>query len=282
MLVVAGTPLGNPQDASPRLRAALADADIVAAEDTRRLRRLAADLDVTLSGQVVSNWQAVERNRLAPLLEALRAGSTVVLVSDGGMPVVSDPGYLLVRAAAAEGLPVSVIPGPSAVTAALAVSGLPADRFCFEGFLARKASARRTALAALVAEARTMVFFESPRRLAGTLADMREAFGREREAVVCRELTKTYEQVVRGTLSVLADWASVEEVRGEVTLVVAGASTEGRGASGDDPTDLGPAVAEVGRRVAGGVRLSEAVADVSAERGVPRRALYQASLRERG
>lgn len=277
MLVVAGSPLGNVRDASPRFCSALAEADIVAAEDTRRLRRLASDLGVTPRGRVVSHWQAVERARLPALLEALRAGRTVLLVSDGGMPVVSDPGFVLVRAAAQEGLAVSVIPGPSAVTAALAVSGLPADRFCFEGFLPRGPAARRRELRALSPEQRTMVFFESPRRVAATLVDMAQAFGAERSAVVCRELTKTHEQVLRGSLGELVDWAHDEQVRGEVTLVVAGAAT-GAVRRDEIGADLEAASAEVARRMAQGQRRSEAVAAVAAERGVPRRSLYQAGL----
>lgn len=221
-LTVAAVPIGRPGDASPRLADALATTAVVAAEDTRRVRRLAAALGVELAGRVVSYYDAVERSREAVLLAALRDGHDVLLVTDAGMPAVSDPGYRLVAAAAAAGARVTVLPGPSAVTAALAVSGLPSDRFCFEGFPPRKAGERARRLAGLAAEPRTMVFFESPRRAAATLAELARAFGPGRRAVACRELTKTYEEIRRGTLGELAAWAT-GGVLGEVTLVVEGA-----------------------------------------------------------
>ena len=221
-VVLAGTPLGNPGDASSRLREALANSPLIAAEDTRRLRRLCADLGVETSGRIVSFFDANESSRLPLLLDALRAGEDVLVVTDAGMPSVSDPGYRLVAASAAAGIEVTVLPGPSAVLAALAVSGLPVDRFCFEGFLPRKATERGRALAALAREPRTLVFFEAPHRLAGTLSALCAAFGAQRPAAVCRELTKTYEEVRRGPLAELAAWAA-GEVRGEITLVVAGA-----------------------------------------------------------
>lgn len=223
VLVVAGTPIGDPTDASPRLREALATADVVAAEDTRRTRRLAADLDVTISGRVVSYYDAVETARLPELLDALRSGSSVLLVTDAGMPSVSDPGYRLVAAVAAEGLPVTAVPGPSAVLTALALSAMPVDRFAFEGFLPRKPGERSRALAALAHDARTLVFFEAPHRLAEMLAAMVEAFGADRPAAVCRELTKTYEEVRRAPLGELAAWAA-GGVKGEITVVVHGAA----------------------------------------------------------
>ena len=232
-VILAATPLGRPDDASARLRAALAGAPVVAAEDTRRVRRLCADLDVTPAGRIVSFFDANERSRVPQLLEALHDGQDVLVVTDAGMPSVSDPGYRLVAAAVAEGLEVTCLPGPSAVTTALAVSGLPVDRFCFEGFLPRKAGERRRALAALANEARTMVFFEAPHRLAAAVADLADAFGAERAAAVCRELTKTHEEVRRGPLRELAQWAA-GEVRGEITLVVAGAAPA-EGAPGRRP-----------------------------------------------
>lgn len=222
VLVLAGTPIGDPSDASPRLREELAGADVVAAEDTRRTRRLADDLGIALSGRVVSYYDAVERQRLPELLEALREGRRVVLVTDAGMPSVSDPGYRLVAAAVAEGLAVTSVPGPSAVLTALALSGLPVDRFAFEGFLPRKAGERSRALAALAHDTRTLVFFEAPHRLAEMLAALAEAFGADRPAAVCRELTKTYEEVRRAPLGELASWAA-EGVKGEITVVVHGA-----------------------------------------------------------
>ncbi|MDQ1696971.1 MAG: rRNA (cytidine1402-2-O)-methyltransferase, partial [Frankiaceae bacterium] len=237
-LVLAATPIGNVADASPRLREVLATADVVAAEDTRRLRRLVGALDVELSGRVVSYYDAVEQARTPALLEELRAGRTVVLVTDAGMPLVSDPGFRLVSAAIAAGLQVTVVPGPSAVLAALAVSGMPADRWSFEGFLPRKAGERRSRLAELAPDARTLVLFEAPHRLAATLTDLAEAFGPSRPAAVCRELSKTYEEVRRGSLGELATWAG-DGVRGEITVVVAGAVAA---MPVVDPDDLAAAV----------------------------------------
>jgi 16S rRNA (cytidine1402-2'-O)-methyltransferase len=268
-VVLAGTPLGRPDDASARLRAALADAPLIAAEDTRRLRRLCADLGVTPSGRVVSFFEANEAARVPMLLAALRTGADVLVVTDAGMPSVSDPGYRLVAAAVAEGLPVTVLPGPSAVTSALAVSGLPVDRFCFEGFLPRKGGERRRALAALAGEPRTLVFFEAPHRLAETLADLAQAFGAERPAAVCRELTKTYEEVRRGGLAELAGWAE-GGVRGEITLVVAGAT---RAETAAEPAEL---AAEVAAREAAGQGRKDAIAEVARDRGMPKRAVFDA------
>ena len=268
-LVLAGAPIGRADDASPRLVAALASADVVAAEDTRRLQRLCADLGVVLSGRVVSYFDGNEAQRTASLLEALHAGERVVVVTDAGMPTVSDPGYRLVVAAVAQGLPVTCVPGPSAVTTALAVSGLPTDRFCFEGFLPRKPGERRARLAGLQAERRTCVLFEAPHRLADALADMAAVLGPERRAVVCRELTKTYEEVVRGTLPELADWAAAG-VRGEVTLVLEGAAEP---AVDSTPSEL---VRLVGVREAAGLTRKEALAAVAAETGVARSTVYDA------
>src|SRR5436190_14538327 len=206
-LVLAATPIGRIDDASPRLADELATADVIAAEDTRRLRRLASDLGVAISGRVVSYFEGNEQQRLETLLEAMRDGLRVVLVTDAGMPSVSDPGYRLVAAAVEAGVDVTVVPGPSAVLAALAVSGLPVDRFCFEGFLPRKAGERSRRLADLADEPRTMVFFEAPHRTAAALTAMAETFGEARPGAVCRELTKTHEEVVRGGLAELATWA---------------------------------------------------------------------------
>ncbi|WP_148204489.1 16S rRNA (cytidine(1402)-2'-O)-methyltransferase [Acidothermus cellulolyticus] len=243
VLVVAATPIGTAEDASPRLREALATAEVVAAEDTRRVRRLAAALGVQLEGRVVSYYDANERQRAHELVAELQAGRRVVLVTDAGMPLLSDPGYRLLTEAIAAGIPVTCIPGPSAITTALVVSGLPVDRFCFEGFLPRRQAGRRSRLAELADEPRTMVFFEAPHRLAATLADMAAVLGPERRAAACRELTKTYEEVRRGSLVELASWAA-SGVRGEVTLVVAGAPRVARpsgrrGTVDGDGTDPG-------------------------------------------
>jgi 16S rRNA (cytidine1402-2'-O)-methyltransferase len=278
-LTMAAAPIGDPEDASPRLAAALATAPVIAAEDTRRVRRLADALGVMLAGQLVSYYDAVEKSRTATLVAMLRDGRDVLLVTDAGMPVVSDPGYRLVAAAAAAGIAVTVLPGPSAVTAALAVSGLPSDRFCFEGFPPRRAGQRARRLAELAVEERTLVFFESPRRIAATLAELAGAFGHDRRAAACRELTKTYEEIRRGTLQELAEWAA-EGVLGEVTLVIAGASAGARSSPTEAGTGQGlslpQAVAEVAAREAAGTRRNTAIAAVAREANLPRRELYDA------
>lgn len=272
-LVLAATPLGASEDASPRLMAALSSADVLAAEDTRRLRALTAKLGVTVTGRIVSFYQDVERARVPGLVRALGSGSTVLLVTDAGMPSVSDPGYRLVTACVDAGIAVTCVPGPSAVTTALAVSGLPSDRFCFEGFVPRKQGERRRFFEALRAERRTVVFFESPQRLAATLADAANVFGSARRAAVCRELTKPYEEVRRGSLPELVEWAS-GGVRGEVTVVLAGAEP----AAAPDVSSL---VGDVDERAAAGLRLKDAVAEVASAAGVSKRELYQAVLAAR-
>ncbi|MFA1545243.1 16S rRNA (cytidine(1402)-2'-O)-methyltransferase [Actinomadura chokoriensis] len=273
-LLLAAAPIGRPEDASARLRKALADAPVIAAEDTRRLRRLAADLGVEPAARVVSYNDLNERARAAGLVEELLAGRDVLVITDAGMPGVSDPGYRLVRAAVAEGVPVTVLPGPSAVTTALVVSGLPTDRFCFEGFPPRKPGERARRFGALAGEPRTMVFFESPRRLPATLAALADAFGADRPAAVCRELTKTYEEVRRGTLGELAAWAA-DGVLGEITLVVGGAP-EPAGLS--DPADLAAAVAV---REEAGTPRKQAIAEVAKENGAPKRMVYDAVVKAR-
>lgn len=274
-VVLAATPIGDVEDASPRLRRLLETAEVVAAEDTRRLRDLARRLGITVGGRVVSHHEQNEAARVAELLDVVRDGGTVLVVSDAGMPTVSDPGLPLVRAAVDAGLPVTAAPGPSAVLTALAVSGLPTDRFTFEGFLPRKPGQRDATLAVLAAERRTMVLFEAPHRLAVSLAAMVEAFGEGRPAAVCRELTKTYEEVVRGTLGELASWAGAHEPRGEICVVVGGAPAAGPA----DPADLVP---QVLARVDAGERLKDVVAQVAASAGVAKRDLYQAALTARG
>jgi len=274
VLVLAATPIGDPEDASARLRRWLGDADVLAAEDTRRLRRLCAALGVEPRGRLVAHHDHTEARLVDDLLAEVRAGRDVLVVTDAGMPTVSDPGYRVVAAAAREGLAVTVVPGPSAVLAALAVSGLPTDRFCFEGFLPRRAGERAAALADLVAEPRTMVFFEAPHRLAATLADMAGAFGADREAAVCRELTKTYEEVRRGGLGELAAWVRESTILGEITVVVRGADARPVPASAS-------LVVEVEGLVATGSRLREAVADVSGRTGARRNELYDAVLAAR-
>lgn len=273
-LLIGATPLGQPSDASARLVTALKSADIIAAEDTRRIRSLAQALEVTPRGRVLSFFDQNEASRVPGLIDDIASGATVLVVSDAGMPLINDPGYRLVGACIEAGLPVSCLPGPSAVTTALAVSGLASDRFCFEGFAPRKHAARMTWLRTLATEQRTCVFFESPRRLAETLRDAVDALGPARRAVVCRELTKTHEEIVRGTLEELAEWAA-DGVLGEITVVLAGAT----------PTaDLDTLVAEVEDLVEGGARVKDACAEViAAHPGAPsRRELYDAVLRARG
>ncbi|MGE0221081.1 16S rRNA (cytidine(1402)-2'-O)-methyltransferase [Mycolicibacterium sp.] len=272
-LLVGATPLGQPSDASTRLVRALRSADVIAAEDTRRVRALAAALEVNPTGRIVSLYDQNEATRVPALLDDIRGGATVLLVSDAGMPLISDPGYRLVAACVDSDLTVQCLPGPSAVTTALAVAGLPSERFCFEGFAPRRQAARRSWLQALVTEPRTCVFFESPRRLAELLGDAVEVLGADRRAAVCRELTKTHEEIVRGTLGELAEWAA-DGVLGEITVVLAGATPTA------DPDAL---VAEVNRLVDDGMRVKDACARVvAAHPGAPsRRELYDAVLRAR-
>ena len=269
VLVLAATPIGDTRDAAPRLGAELATADVVAAEDTRRLRRLCAELGVTPRGAVLSYHEHNEVARTAELVERLAAGGRVVVVTDAGMPSVSDPGYRLVTAAIDSGIRVTCVPGPSAVLMALAVSGMPVDRFCFEGFLPRRAGERARVLAELATERRTMVFFEAPHRIEASLRAMAVSFGADRRAAVCRELTKTYEEVRRGELGELADWAG-DGLRGEITVVVAGAAPTG--------TSLEEALPGIRERVARGERLKEVCADVAATTGLSKKALYDAAV----
>jgi 16S rRNA (cytidine1402-2'-O)-methyltransferase len=272
-LLLGATPLGQPSDASARLVSALGSADIVAAEDTRRVRTLATALGVRIGGKVLSLFDQNEAARVPALVAEMKAGATVLAVTDAGMPLVSDPGYRLVAGCIAEGIPVTCLPGPSAVTTALALSGLPSEKFCFEGFAPRKHSARLEWLATLALEQRTCVFFESPRRLAACLADAVQELGPSRRAVVCRELTKVHEELVRGSLAELAEWAD-DGVLGEITVVLAGATPQ---------ADVSTLVAEVNTLVGGGMRVKDACAQVvAAHPGAPsRRELYDAVLRSR-
>ncbi|MFI1912010.1 16S rRNA (cytidine(1402)-2'-O)-methyltransferase [Nocardia sp. NPDC020380] len=271
-LVLAATPMGDIGDASQRLRDALGAAEVVAAEDTRRTRALAKAMGVEIGGRVVSFYDHVETARIPMLLEEIESGHTVLLVTDAGMPSVSDPGYRMVAACVEKGLPITCLPGPSAVTTALALSGLPVERFCFDGFPPRKGGQRKEWLRTLASEPRACVFFEAPHRLADCLADAVEILGPNRRAAVCRELTKTYEEVVRGTLGELAAWA-VEGVRGEITVVLEGAQPVSA-----DPADL---VSQVETLTASGLRLKDACAEVSAATGASRRELYDAVLAAR-
>ena len=273
--MLAGTPIGNSGDATVRLCAALASADVIAAEDTRRLRRLAKDLNITTTGRVVSLHDSVEAQRVEGLLADLAAGRDVLVVSDAGMPAISDPGYRIVRAAIAADVPIVILPGPSAVLAALVASGLPVDRFCFEGFLPRKSGERTRRLQELATERRTMVFFEAPHRLAAMLNDLAAVFGGQRTAALCRELTKTYEEVRRDTVGVLRDHVNEHGVRGEITLVVQGAPAPEH--SGN-PAEWAEQVADL---IALGTDRKVALVDVAHAAGVSRREVYDAVVAAR-
>ena len=270
-VVLAATPIGNPGDASDRLRRVLASADVVAAEDTRRLRSLAAALGVSIGGRVMSFYEHNETGRVPQLLDRVRAGDEVAVVTDAGMPAVSDPGYSLVVACIEAGMPVTCLPGPSAVTTALVLSGLPVDRFCFDGFPPRRGGRRRTWLARLATEERTCVFFESPHRLADTLAEAAQVLGPDRRAAVCRELTKTFEEVLRGTLAELAE-RTAAGVLGEIVVVLEGVDAAQTRAA---PEDL---VEYVEERVRAGERLKDACAAVAEGATLTKRELYQAVL----
>ncbi len=269
VLVIAGTPLGNAGDATDRLRTAIRSVDLIAAEDTRRFRRLARDLGVEYNAPITSYFDQNEKDRLPELIKALQGGKSVLLVTDAGMPSVSDPGYRLVSAAIEANLGVTCLPGPSSVTVALALSGLPCDRFCFEGFLPRKPGERQRALAQLATERRTMVFFEAPHRLLPMLETVRDVFGADRLAAVCRELTKTYEEVRRATLGELVTWAE-DGVRGEITVVVEGAGDAQREYLAEELAAL------VADEVAKGMSKKDAVVLVATTTGTPKRTVFDA------
>lgn len=273
-IVLAATPIGNMGDATIRLIDLLQHADVIAAEDTRRLHRLVSALKISTTGRIMSYHEHNEQARTPELLELVRGGATLLMVTDAGMPSVSDPGYRLVEAAAAEGIAVTAAPGPSAVLTALALSGLPTDRFCFEGFLPRKSGERAARLSELARETRTMVFFEAPHRLEPMLRALDTAFGSDRPAAVARELTKLHEQVLRGPLRDLLEWAETSEVRGEIAVVVGGAGE----AEPEAPEDHVGAVNDL---IAQGSRLKDAVATVASDARISKRELYAAVLAAR-
>lgn len=274
VLILGGTPIGNLADASDRLRSALATADLIAVEDTRKLRTLASGLGVRTRGRVIVNHDHNEEGRSATIVQAVQDGQRVLLLSDAGMPTISDPGYVAAAAVAEADLPVTVVPGPSAALTALALSGLPTGRFTFEGFLARKGSERSRRLASLAGEERTMIFYESPHRTAATLADFVQTFGADRRGTVSRELTKLHEEVRRGTLAELAKWAESERIRGEIVIIV-------EGAQAPETPEAQDVVQLVLDRVAAGERLKAACAAVAAETGTSKRELYEAALAAR-
>jgi 16S rRNA (cytidine1402-2'-O)-methyltransferase len=272
-LILAATPLGNILDASPRLKETLEQADLIAAEDTRRAKRLFADLNLDIKAPVISLFEENEIEKIPDIIEKLKNGLKVVVISDAGTPAISDPGYRLVTKAIEENISITVIPGPSAVLSALVLSGLPTDRFSFEGFIARKGKERTEILNNLNTQSRTMVIFESPRRTLQTLQDIQEIVGDERKAAVVREISKTYEEVIRGSLKELVAWANSKEVLGEITLVIAGVENTGKKEVDEQ------AIGEVKQLIAAGSSFKDAVQEVSTQRGLSRRELYEASLR---
>ena len=272
-LILAATPLGNILDASPRLKETLEQADLIAAEDTRRAKRLFADLNLDIKAPVISLFEENEIEKIPDIIEKLKNGLKVVVISDAGTPAISDPGYRLVTKAIEENISITVIPGPSAVLSALVLSGLPTDRFSFEGFIARKGKERTEILNNLNTQSRTMVIFESPRRTLQTLQDIQEIVGDNRKAAVVREISKTYEEVIRGSLKELVTWANSKEVLGEITLVIAGVENTGKKEVDDQ------AIGEVKQLIAAGSSFKDAVQEVSTQRGLSRRELYEASLR---
>lgn len=271
-LWLVGTPIGNLGDLTHRARDTLAGADVIACEDTRRTRALLSHLGIE-GKRLVSFFEGNEERRIPELLSLLRDGRQVAVVTDAGMPAVSDPGYRLVAACAEEGLPVDVAPGPSAAMAALVLSGLPTDRFAFEGFLPRRPGPRKARLRELAGDPRTVVLFESPRRVASLLAEAAHVLGADRPAAVARELTKVHQEVVRGTLAELAERFRAGEVRGEVVVVIGGAPP----ARAPDLPDL---ARQVEALVADGLPRREAARRVAEAAGASRREVYEASLRD--
>ena len=269
-LVLAATPLGNPLDASARLKMAIESAEIIAAEDSRRFHRLASDLGVTFTARIISFFEGNESDRTQEILTLLREGKEVLVVTDAGMPTISDPGFRLMRDAIAEKLPTIVIPGPSAPTMAIALSGLPTDRFTFEGFAPRAHGARTSFYESLRFEERTMVIFEAPHRLHESLVDAASILGADRTAAICREMTKTYEETIRGPLSELIAWAAGREVLGEITLVIAGVAAGSEVRTADD------AVARVREYEVAGMDRKGAIATVAEEFSIPKKIVYAA------
>jgi len=272
-LILAATPLGNILDASDRLKQTLQEANLIAAEDTRRAKRLFADLNLEVTAPVISLFEENEIEKIPDIIEKLKNGAKVVVISDAGTPAISDPGYRLVTKSIEENISITVIPGPSAVLSALILSGLPTDRFSFEGFIARKGKERTEILNNLNSQSRTMILFESPRRTLQTLQDIQEVVGENRKAAVVREISKTYEEVIRGSISDLVSWAQSNEVLGEITLVIAGVENTGKKEVDEE------AIRQVKQLVDAGSSFKDAVQEVSTQQGLSRRELYEASLR---
>ena len=272
MLILAAIPLGNPADASTNLREAIVNAKFIAAEDSRKFSRLCSDLGITYSAKVISFFEGNEIERLDELVAILESGSDLLVVTDAGMPGISDPGYRLARAAVEKNLKIKVLPGPSAVTTALLLSGLPSDRFCFEGFAPRTSGARKTWFENLANETRTIIMFEAPHRLPESLADAVTVFGPSRQGAICREMTKTYEEVIRGDLETLHNWAAATEILGEITLVIAGFDPDSRQFT---EADL---IAEVLKQEAAGISRKEAITEVARITGRAKREVFDAMV----
>lgn len=269
-LTLAATPLGNPLDASPRLKMAIESAEIIAAEDSRRFHRLASDIGASFSARILSFFEGNETDRTAELIALLREGRSVLVLTDAGMPTISDPGFRLLRDAVAAGIEVHVIPGPSAPTMAIALSGLPTDRFTFEGFAPRTSGARLAFYESLRFEERTMVLFEAPHRLLDSLQDAQSILGGERMGAICREMTKTYEETIRGTLAELIDWAKSHEILGEITLVFAGVEV------GTESATNSQMVSRVREFESAGMDRKDAIATVARELDIPKKLVYAA------
>lgn len=272
-LILAATPLGNVLDASPRLKQTLTEADLIAAEDTRKAKRLIQDLNLDIKAPIISFFEENEIEKIPELINKLKQGSKIVVISDAGTPAISDPGFKLVKQAITENISITVIPGPSAVLSALVLSGLPTDRFSFEGFIPRKGKERTEILNNLNKESRTMIIFESPRRTKETLEDIKEVVGEDRKIAVVREISKTYEEVIRGSVSELVDWANSNEVLGEITIVIEGVDSSKRNIVDEE------AIKNVKDLIAKGMSFKDAVQQVSTQLGLSRRELYEASLR---
>ena len=269
-LTLAATPLGNPLDASPRLKMAIESAEIIAAEDSRRFHRLASDIGASFSARILSFFEGNETDRTVELLALLREGRNVLVLTDAGMPTISDPGFRLLRDAVAANIEVHVIPGPSAPTMAIALSGLPTDRFTFEGFAPRTSGARIAFYESLRFEERTMVLFEAPHRLLDSLQDAQSILGSDRAGAICREMTKTYEETIRGTLAQLIDWAQSQEILGEITLVFAGVEV------GTETATNSQMVARVREYESAGMDRKDAIATVARELDIPKKLVYAA------
>ena len=272
-LILAATPLGNVLDASPRLKQTLTEADLIAAEDTRKAKRLIQDLNLDIKAPIISFFEDNEIEKIPELINKLKQGLKIVVISDAGTPAISDPGFKLVKQAITENISITVIPGPSAVLSALVLSGLPTDRFSFEGFIPRKGKERTEILNNLNKESRTMIIFESPRRTKETLEDIKEVVGEDRKIAVVREISKTYEEVIRGSVSELVDWANSNEVLGEITIVIEGVDSSKRNIVDEE------AIKNVKDLIAKGMSFKDAVQQVSTQLGLSRRELYEASLR---